>query len=82
MMHTSYFGKMWSSKLKNLKFRTLSKKVKSAMSLEIGSTTTTAAEDHYRIIYFEAFDIVVAQITDRFENHFTIKNISIGLLRL
>ncbi len=86
MMHTSYFGKMWSSKLKNLKFRTLSKKVKSAMSLEIGSTTTTAfiitPEDHYRIIYFEAFDIVVAQITDRFENHFTIKNISIGLLRL
>ena len=38
---------------------------------EIGSTTITDSiitpENHYRIIYFEAFDIVIAQITDRYE---------------
>ena len=38
---------------------------------EIGSTTITDSiitpENHYRIIYFEAFDIVIARITDRFE---------------
>ena len=38
---------------------------------EIGSTTNTDSiitpENHYRIIYFEAFDIVIARITDRFE---------------
>ena len=39
---------------------------------EIGSTTITnnsiiTVENYYRIIYFEAFDIVIAQITDQFE---------------
>ncbi len=49
----------------------LPRKRKVPCRYEIGSTTTTASiitpEDHYRIIYFEAFDIVIAQITDRFE---------------
>ncbi len=73
MMHTSCFGKMWSSKLKKLEIQDpiLPRKRKVPCRYEIGSTTTTASiitpEDHYRIIYFEAFDIVIAQITDRFE---------------
>ncbi len=49
----------------------LQRKRKVPCRYEIGSTTTVSIitpEDHYnRIIYFEAFDIVIAQITDRFE---------------
>ena len=38
---------------------------------KVGSIIITASiitpEDHYRIVDFEVFDVVIAQITDRFE---------------
>jgi len=55
----------------NIQEPKLSRKRKVPSHYEIGSTRATDSaitpQDHYRVIYFEAFDTVIARITDRFE---------------
>ena len=67
------FGKNVVLKAKNLDVEepTLHWRQKVPRRYEVGNSTPTTSEvspeDHYRAIYFEALDTVVAQITDRFE---------------